>query len=76
MYKSIELFAGAGGMALGFEQAGFEVELVVDNEKNCIATLLKNRPDWNIIMSNAEDINYSQWHRQIHLRVYVQPRCR
>lgn len=64
-YKTVELFAGAGGMALGFEQAGFEVELVVDNEKNCIATLLQNRPDWNIIMSNAEDLDYSQFKGKI-----------
>jgi len=61
MYKTVELFAGAGGMALGFEQAGFEVELVVDNEVNCINTLLKNRPNWNIIKSNVEDLTYNQF---------------
>ena len=38
-FKSIELFAGAGGLALGLEKAGFETILISDNDKNCIQTL-------------------------------------
>lgn len=64
-YKSIELFAGAGGMALGFEQAGVEVELLIDNDKDCVKTLLHNRPNWNIIKSDVEDFNYNQFNGQI-----------
>jgi DNA (cytosine-5)-methyltransferase 1 len=57
-YKSIELFAGAGGLALGFEEAGFENKLVLDNDMNCINTLKHNRPNWNVICSYAETYNY------------------
>lgn len=57
-YKSIELFAGAGGMALGFEEAGFEVELVVDNDQDCVNTLRHNRPNWDVIKSNVEDLDF------------------
>jgi DNA (cytosine-5)-methyltransferase 1 len=39
--KVIELFAGAGGLALGLEKAGFETLLVTDNDKYCIETLKK-----------------------------------
>ena len=42
----IELFAGAGGLALGLEKAGFETLLVSDNDKYCVQTLKKNRPNW------------------------------
>ena len=43
---NIELFAGAGGLALGLEQAGIEgVEFVEFNHAAC-DTLRKNRPDW------------------------------
>lgn len=53
-YRSIELFAGAGGMALGMEQAGFINVASIEIDKDACQTLRMNRPDWNVI---EEDIN-------------------
>lgn len=39
-----EFFAGAGGMSLGFEQAGFHTKLAVDIELDATHTYLVNRP--------------------------------
>lgn len=44
----VELFAGAGGLALGLEKAGFKTLATVENNKWACETLRKNRPNWNI----------------------------
>ncbi|HBO65434.1 MAG TPA: DNA (cytosine-5-)-methyltransferase [Clostridiales bacterium] len=53
MFTSIELFAGAGGLALGLEQAGFQHIGLVEFNPSAANTLLLNRPEWNVI---CEDI--------------------
>ena len=45
----VELFAGAGGLALGLEKAGFKTLATVENNKWACETLRKNRPNWNIL---------------------------
>ncbi|MFE1591852.1 DNA cytosine methyltransferase [Nocardia sp. NPDC058705] len=46
---SVEFCAGAGGLALGLEQAGFDPELLLDNRDVACETLRANRPDWNVL---------------------------
>lgn len=53
-FKVLELFAGAGGMALGLENANFKPTALIDFDNHACNTLKKNRPTWNVIQ---EDIN-------------------
>lgn len=56
-FTHVELFAGAGGLALGLEQAGFSNLLSNDFDKDSCNTLKTNRPDWNIICDSVENLS-------------------
>ncbi len=56
MYKSIELFAGAGGLALGLEQAGFEHIGLVEFDKAAAETLSTNRKNWKVLCEDVEKV--------------------
>jgi DNA (cytosine-5)-methyltransferase 1 len=53
---SIELCAGAGGQALGLEQAGFGHRALVEIDAPCRATLSLNRPGWNVEQGDQADL--------------------
>ncbi len=58
-YKTVELFAGAGGLALGMENAGLKHELLVEIDKSAAQTLVKNRPTWKVVCGDAKDVSYA-----------------
>ena len=41
--RSVEVFAGAGGLALGTARAGFEHEAVLEWNKDCLASIQENQ---------------------------------
>lgn len=56
-FCTIELFAGAGGLALGIEQAGFEALGLIELDKDASDTLKCNRPNWNVINDDIANIS-------------------
>lgn len=56
-FKTVELFAGAGGLALGIERAGFEPIALIEIDKDAAATLKLNRPNWNVIYDDVANIS-------------------
>ena len=64
---NIELFAGAGGLALGLEQAGIEgVEFVEFNHAAC-ETLRANRPNWNVIEGDVHTVDFTEYKGKVDL---------
>jgi DNA (cytosine-5)-methyltransferase 1 len=53
---SLELCAGAGGQALGLEQAGFHHDALVEIDLHCQTTLRLNRPKWNVVEGENADV--------------------
>lgn len=61
--RSVELFAGAGGLALGITKAGFRHEAVVEFNKNACGTIAENNKrgvvQWPLFQSDVRQFDYS-----------------
>ena len=66
-YTSIELFAGAGGLALGLENAGIHHVMLNEIDKYAVETLKKNRPNWNVIHDDICNIDFIKYKNKIDL---------
>jgi len=56
----IELFAGAGGLALGMEKAGLKANSLIEIDKDAVATLRYNRPNWNVTQADISKVSYDE----------------
>jgi DNA (cytosine-5)-methyltransferase 1 len=66
-YTSIDLFAGAGGTALGLENAGFEHLLLNEYDKHAAATLRLNRPSWRVIEDDIANVDFKPYKGKVDL---------
>ena len=63
----IELFAGAGGLALGLEEAGIHTLAYVEVDKFCCETLRMNRPSWNVICEDIHKVDFMPYRGRVDL---------
>jgi DNA (cytosine-5)-methyltransferase 1 len=61
LLNSIEICAGAGGQALGLEQAGFEHVSLVEIEAPACQTLRINRPHWQVTEGDIHEYSATAW---------------
>lgn len=64
-FKLIELFAGAGGLALGLEKAGLKSVLLNEFDKHACNTLRINRPNWQVIEGDIANLSFTQYKNKI-----------
>jgi DNA (cytosine-5)-methyltransferase 1 len=64
--RSVELFAGCGGMALGLSAAGFSHDLLVEWNKDAAATVAANAAlpglsDWDYRCADVRSMGWAAW---------------
>ena len=64
-YSVIELFAGAGGLAVGMEKAGLKCVSLNEIDKWACQTLRKNRPYWNVLEGDIKTFNFSEYYNKV-----------
>ena len=64
-YKVLELFAGAGGLAVGMEQAGLKCVALNEIDKFACATLRNNRPNWRVLEGDIKNFDFSEFNGQV-----------
>ena len=64
--KSVELFSGCGGLALGLSKAGFEHVLMVERNSHAVKTIRQNKErgvahvrDWNVTEVDVRELDWS-----------------
>lgn len=80
-HKSIELFAGAGGLGIGLADSGFEPQVVVEYNKWCCDTLRENHgalteniadmsqheSPWEVIEGDVRDVDFKGFEGKLDL---------
>jgi len=70
--NSVELFSGAGGLAIGMSKSGFHHEMLVEFNKDAVATLVKNHDlgqaqikNWDIKHDDIKNISFKRFKNKI-----------
>ncbi len=66
-YKVLELFAGAGGLAIGLEQSGIKCAALNELDKWACKTLRENRPNWNVLEGDIKEFDFAEYKNQVEI---------
>lgn len=59
--KVYDFFSGCGGASLGLQNAGMEIVLGIDNDKDAISTFSANLPNAKVICKDIRDISLTDF---------------
>ncbi|MEO6816660.1 MAG: DNA cytosine methyltransferase [Edaphobacter sp.] len=72
--RSIELFAGAGGLGIGLHKAGFKPVNVIERDSYCCDTIRQNQGlkvesvrDWNVLRCDVRTIDFKEYEGKVDL---------
>lgn len=62
--KAIDLFAGCGGLSLGFIKDGYTIEKAVEFDETIAKTYKLNHPDINVIVNDIKNVDHGEVFRK------------
>jgi DNA (cytosine-5)-methyltransferase 1 len=72
--KSIELFAGAGGLGIGLHDAGFRAARVIEWDRYCCDTIRENQAravwsvaDWELTEGDVRSVDFTPYEGKLDL---------
>lgn len=72
--KSIELFAGGGGLGIGLHLAGFHPVRVIERDRHCCQTIRKNQErgnevvqGWKLIEDDVREFDFRKFRKRVKL---------
>lgn len=68
-FNFIEVCAGCGGLSTGLENAGFTPLLLLDNDKDCVKTLKKNKINVEIKLDTIKNLKLNEFNNKLDLLV-------
>lgn len=66
-YRVLELFAGAGGLAVGLEKSGLKCVALNEIDKWACQTLRDNRPNWKVLEGDIKDYSFTEFKDQVNV---------
>ncbi len=64
-YRALELFAGAGGLALGLEKSGLKCVALNEIDRWACQTLRDNRPNWKVLEGDIKEYLFTEFKDQV-----------
>lgn len=64
-YSVLELFAGAGGLAIGMEKAGLKCAALNEIDKWACETLRSNRPKWKVLEGDVKGFRFEDYKNKV-----------
>lgn len=64
-FSVLELFAGAGGLAVGLEMAGLNCIALNEIDKYACETLRNNRPEWNVLEGDIKEFDFKDYKNKV-----------